>query len=446
MRVRYIFLLALLLSCMSCLKDDFSSKTPQAAITSFTIGYYNVKFHDMNIHGRDTVVYLREGGVMYPMTIDQVNNRIYNIDSMAYGSDLSKVTTNVYGNGTIGYVYLDEPDVTYLWRAQDSIDFTRPIQFVTKSTDGSYTRTYDVSVNIRRVFPDSLLWSTPDTAGVPPLSGPASAVRNDTVYFFGTDTTGVPSVTFRSITEGQWNGVNHMTGFGAQDWNHRVAVFNGKFYTVCAGSLYESADALGWSAVRSGIKSLIVSADDNGILWAVGQDSSILKTENMSEWTAVQSVPAGFPDSVAMVLSYPLATNASMSRSVLVGLGQDSLYASVWTMITGDTVWTETDAPAKTALRIPSCNNLWVFKYDGALFSLEGLDSFRQSNDNGVTWYRCDSYAEDYATWNRYMQLPVALKGKDCGFAVTTDSRGYIWIMTDQGQVWHGAINRLIRN
>ena len=77
MRGRYILLLAALLSCASCLTDDKTSKTPQAAITSFTIGYYNVQFHDMNIRGKDTLVYVREGGVMYPMTIDQVNNRIY---------------------------------------------------------------------------------------------------------------------------------------------------------------------------------------------------------------------------------------------------------------------------------------------------------------------------------------------------------------------------------
>ena len=446
MRVRYIFMLAALFSCISCLKDEFSSKTPQAAITSFTIGYYNVKFHDMNIHGRDTLVYVREGGVMYPMTIDQVNNRIFNVDSMAYGSDLSKVTSSVYGNGTIGYIYDDEPDVTYLWRSQDSIDFTRKLKFVVKSTDGSYTRYYDVSVNIRKVFPDSLLWSNPDTVGVPVLSGIAQAVRNDTVFFFGTDTAGVPSVTFRNISLGGWNGANHISGFSAQNWNHTVTVFRDSFYTVAAGSLYGSADALNWSQVRTGIKSLMVSADDNTALWAVGQDSSILKTDDMTAWTAVQEIPAGFPDSAGIVFSYPLATNTSLSRSVLVGLGEDSLYASVWTMLSGDTVWTQVDAPANTGLRIPFTGNLSAFRYDGALFCLESLDCFRQSNDNGVTWYRCESYAEDYASWNRYMQLPVALKGKSCGYAVATDSRGYIWIMTGEGQVWRGAITRLAKN
>ena len=69
MKGRHILLLAVLLSCVSCFTEKENSTTPQAAITTFIIGYYNVGFHDVNDSGRDTVVYNREGGVMYPMTI-----------------------------------------------------------------------------------------------------------------------------------------------------------------------------------------------------------------------------------------------------------------------------------------------------------------------------------------------------------------------------------------
>ena len=445
MRGRYILMLAALLSCVSCLKDDNSYKTPQAAITSFTIGYYNVKFHDMNIHGRDTLVNIREGGIMYPMSIDQVNNRIFNVDSMAYGSDLSGVTTTVYGNGTIGYRYMDDPMVKYLWRSQDSIDFTRKVQFVIQSTDGSFDRVYDVQVNIRKVFPDSLIWSAPDTVGFPVLSGLSSAVRNDSVFCFGTDTLGAPTVSFRSVTGGNWTGANAMAGITGTDWSHRVTVCNGKFYTVSANSLYASSDALNWSQVKSGIKSLIVSVDDYGMLWAVSQDSNLVKSSDMTDWTTVQRVPENFPDSAAYIMTYPLATNASLTRSVIAGLGSDSLSASVWTILTGDTVWTKVDVPADKNLRLPASASLSLIRYDGAVYGLgQGLDGFRQSNDNGITWYLCKSYVEDYSSWNRYMQLPAALKGYASDFTVTTDKRGYIWIMTDNGCAWRGAITRLI--
>lgn len=447
MRGRNVLMLAALLSCISCLTDDNTSKTPQAAITSFTIGYYNVEFHDMNIYGHDTLVYLREGGVMYPMTIDQVNNRIYNADSMAYGSNLSKVTSSVYGTGTVGYRYLDSPEESFLWRSQDSIDFTRKMQFLVRSTDDSYTRVYDVDVNIRKVFPDSLIWSCSDTVGFPLLTGIISAVRGDSVFCFGTDTAGIPSVSATAISGGSWNGVNHLTGFSAEGWGHRVTVCNGTFYTTCGGSLYGSADAVNWNSVKTGIKSVIVSGEDYGQLWAVSQDSNIVRSEDMTEWVTVQSLPDNFPDSASVLFSYPLATNASISRSVLVGLGQDTLNSSVWAILSGDTLWTQVDIPANKDLRLPATACLSVFRYDGALFSLgQGADGFRQSNDNGITWYMCDSYVEDYSSWNRYMQLPQTLIGNGAGLTVATDSKGFIWILTDDGHVWHGAITRLRKN
>lgn len=446
MRGRYILILAALLSCVSCLEDDKSYNTPHAAITSFTIGYYNVSFHDMNIRGRDTLVNIREAGAMYPMTIDQVNNRIFNADSMAYGSDLSRVTTSVYGTGTIGYRYLDDPSVEYLWKSYDSIDFTRGIQFLAKSTDLSFTRVYDVQVNIRKIFPDSLIWSAPDTTAFPVLSGVTSVIRNDSLFCFGTDTNGVPSVSFRSISAGNWNGANAMTGITASGWSHRVTMNNGTFYTVSGGSLYGSKDALNWSSVTSGIKSLIVSGEDYGTLWAVSEGGKILKSADMADWDTVQAVPDNFPDSAAVMYTYTLSTNSSLTRSVLAGLADDTLNASVWTILSGDTVWTKVDMPDDKALRLPATHDLTLFRYDDALFSLGGgLAGFRQSNDNGITWYMCNSYVEDYSSWNRYMQLPYALKGYASGFTAAADSNGYIWIMTDDGHVWRGAITRLIK-
>jgi hypothetical protein len=188
-----------------------------------------------------------------------------------------------------------------------------------------------------------------------------------------------------------------------------------------------------------------VSGEDYGQLWAVSQDSNILRSSDMTEWTTVQRVPDNFPDSAAVLFSYPLSTNSAISRSVIAGLNADSLNASVWTILTGDTLWTQVDIPANRDLRLPALAGLTVFRYDGALFSLgQGLDGFRQSNDNGITWYLCKSYVEDYSSWNRYMQLPAALKGYASGFTATVDSKGYIWIMTDDGHVWRGAVTRLI--
>jgi len=446
MRARYILLLSILFCCVSCLKEDKTSTSPQAAITSFTVGYYNVWQHDINIHGRDTLVSVREHGSMYPMTISQTEYRIYNIDSLAFGSDVSRVTTSVYGTGNISYFYSDEPESVYSWSAYDSVDFTRKVFFNVVSTDKSYTRTYEVNLNVRKVFPDSLIWSEPDTAGFPVMTGISPVVRNDTVYCFGTDTTGVLSVSFRSVVGGAWNGLNAMSGLPAGGLNG-VTVSNGMFYAVAGGALYGSSDGLAWSSVRTGVKSLVVCAEDFGEIWAIGSDSNIVMASDTGAWTTVQRVPAHFPDSSAFMFRYPLVTNTSLSRYVLAGLSDDSLYASVWTKLSTDSVWTRIDAPARTELRLPAADGLSAIRYDGVLFCMgKGLGGFRQSNDNGVTWYRCTSYAEDYSSWNKYMQLPDELSDTEPVFKGVVDGKGCIWLLTEDGRVWHGAIGRLKKN
>ena len=434
-----------LVSAVSCLENVEKETSPQAAITSFVVGYYNVMFHDIDWHGRDTIVAYVEGGNMFPMTVDQINNRIYNIDSLSYGSVVSAVTATVNSIGTAFFRYTDDPDsMVTVWSRTDTINFTRPLVFSVLSTDGTYFRDYTVQLNVRKVFPDSLLWSRRDSAGFTAMDRPAAAILGDTLYNFGIDGNGVLSVSARSILEGEWSAPSALSTITSDLWSGNVFAFNGRLYTHSGTSVYESSDGKAWNEVKSGVRYLVKSGSDNGFVWAVSQDGMIIRTSDMSEWVVVGAVPEGFPDSAAVSLDYPLPTNTSISRSILVGPGADSLYASVWAILSTDSVMMEIDAPAKESLRLPVMDGLSVIRYDGHLFAFgNGLEGFRQSNDNGITWYWCDSYADDYSSWNRYMQFPSELRGYEGGFSYAVDRFNSIWIMTSDGQVWRGAITRL---
>ena len=219
---------------------------------------------------------------------------------------------------------------------------------------------------------------------------------------------------------------------------------NGKLYAVFGTSLYGSSDGKSWSAVKDGVKSVIGNGSGSSIVWAVTPDSSIISTSDMSAWKVQGKAPAGFPDSAAVSVDYPLLTNKSILRSVLVAPGKDSLYASVWTINSTDSVWTQIDAPAKTQWRLPVMENLSFIRYDDCLFAFGADATFlRQSNDNGITWYECDSYVGDYYSWNQYMQLPDGFKGYQGAFSYAVDRLGAIWIMTSDGRMWRGAITRL---
>lgn len=427
---------------ISCLKVAEEEKTPEAGITSFVVGYYNVKYHDVNVQRRDTIVYEREGGVMYPMTIDQINNRIYNIDSLAYGSVVDSVTCSIGYKGVVSYRYDDDGSV-FAWSSSEALDFTRPLSFIVTSTDGSYVRTYDFKLNVCSVFPDSLLWTNADSAGFPKLDGPCAVVRGDTLYNFGTDSEGTLKVASRNVSKGVWS-VASVSGIPVAGWGHSVIALNDSLYSVSGGNLYVSRNGTDWKVSCSGISAIIPSINRTDCIWAVTTSDDIVRTTDMKQWTTVQKKPQDFADSVAVAFVSPLETNPKITRTILIGGNTGEKYSKIWTMLSTDTELTQIDFPANEDLRLPVYKSLSVICYDGVLFAFgKGLDGFRQSCDNGLTWYYCDRYADYISSWNRYMQLPEAIKGTKSGFSYATDSLGGIWIMTSDGQVWRGAITRL---
>ena len=443
--ISIIILAVALVSVVSCIKDTEKEKTPQAAITSFVVGYYNVRFQDIDQQGNDSITYYRGGGILFPMTIDQINNRIYNIDSLDYGSDVHAVTTSVGGIGTALYYYSDNPSVIYYWSGYDSIDFTpaRGVVFRMVSSDGTYRRDYKVQLNVRTVFPDSLLWSQADSTGFTALREPCAVILNDSLYNFGLDENDALGVVSRNINEGNWTVPSALNGIPSAGWSRNVVTSGGKIYAQSGNSIYGSLNGRDWTEVKSGIKCLVRTDGENGVVWAVDTDDNIIKTADMSEWTKVCKMPEGFPDSAAIAFDYPLATNKSIQRTVLAGLGNDTI--SVWTTLSTDTAWSQIDAPANISLRLPLMQNLSVIRYDGSLFAFgRGLNGFRESDDNGITWYWCSPYVKnDETSWNRYMQLPKKLKGYDGDFSYVVDRLGSIWLMTADGQVCRGAVTRL---
>jgi len=276
------------------------------------------------------------------------------------------------------------------------------------------------------------------------LKDPCAVVLNDTLYNFGKDTTGVLMMTSKSINGGVWSFPAALTGLGSDGWSRNVIAFKDTMYLQSGTRVYGSSDGISWTEVKSDIKSLVRTDAGSNAVWAITTDSCIIRSTDMNEWTSYGKMPSGFPDSTAVSLDYALATNNSISKTILVGMADDSLYASGWTILSTDSVWSRIDAPQDVNWRLPLMKESSVMKYDGKLYAFgTGFDCFRQSNDNGITWYICDRLADENSTYNRYMQLPKPLNGFDGSFSYAVDGFGTIWILTDDGQVWRGAITRL---
>lgn len=98
-------------------------------------------------------------------SIDLVNARIFNADSLPMGAPVTKLVPKVVmveGASAIQFKVhrANGTDTTYNYttNSTDSIDFSNPVEMRIVSTDGLAERTYSVKVNVHTMKTDSLVW------------------------------------------------------------------------------------------------------------------------------------------------------------------------------------------------------------------------------------------------------------------------------------------------
>ena len=148
---------------MSCLGSDDSETTgyDDMAVSAFKLGKLNKYLPTTTKDGKDTIYKTTFDASSYKMSIDQVNHRIYNADSLPYGTDAGHVLCTVTTVQS-GYVYLKSPTsdtLTYFQSGTDSVDFRQPRVFRIFSTDGSGSRDYVVTLNVRQQVSRKMLWT-----------------------------------------------------------------------------------------------------------------------------------------------------------------------------------------------------------------------------------------------------------------------------------------------
>lgn len=109
-------------------------------------------------------------------SIDVVNGKIYNADSLPYGTRIKGLVPVISTDAasvvelSIPRPNLEDSIVNYLENTTDSVDFSNgPVKVRVVSTDGKCERTYRISVNVHQVKPDSLVWDRVGTSNLPSL-------------------------------------------------------------------------------------------------------------------------------------------------------------------------------------------------------------------------------------------------------------------------------------
>lgn len=442
----YLALLSLLFIASACGgTEEESELSPFAMVNSFSIGEIRSGYPEFTTDGRDTVVYKTVSMGSIAFTIDQLAGEIYNLDSLPFATDVSKVLVNMSVNG-IASIYVDSTDTYESFASTDSLDFTYPRKFRIYSEGALYHKDYVASVNVHQVNPELMEWRKYQAVdNVEPVR---ALERDGVMYLFGNKADGSVAVAATDAADVPSWSVRDVDGLPAAALA-TVQLFGGNFYAVADGNVYSSADAVQWSTVATGTGAVAIVgvSDEESRLWIAGEQGLLCSIDGVS-FSSAGELPAGFPLYGVSIASYPLSHNRNIIRYMLVGYttaAKDGEVA-VWSRLSTEDRWTCYDNEGNP-YPCPALKDVAVLHYDNFLYALGGagvvdgedvdaFSSFYISRDNGIAWKASSDF---------YQRLPEELSGNNAPFAVTVDAGNYIWIISsgENGCVWKGILNRL---
>lgn len=272
-----------------------------------------------NINPDDSV--LRDLDSVY-FAIDLNTARIFNADSLPYGTDVSKLTVNIItnpsassddetstatnnvsgieityktatGDSTVNYTDTEKEH-------PDSIDFSRgPVYVKVTAVNGTSKRIYEVNVNVHKMLPDSLMWRQTAQADMPtslsvPVAAAALEYQGKAMVFTaaGND---LSVATSDNPGSGDWKTTKTTLGF-TPDPDNMTAADKALYMLDKSGELYSSADGLTWTSTGStGWVSVIGTYADEVIGVARNQAGKMVHSRYPNAYASEMVVDNDFP-------------------------------------------------------------------------------------------------------------------------------------------------------
>ncbi len=446
-----IFITACLtLVLSSCLKSDEITEMElmkNCQITSFSLS------HD-SIPGLDTVKF----------TIDQLTGRIFNIDSLPYGTKVEKVICKIKTPAMGGIeaspsAYHDS--TYYLSSLSDSINFSAPVKFVVHTYDQLTTKVYMAQVNIHQVQPDSMAWSK--------YADPMLNVNIKEQKVIALEYEGSASY-FMYVKSAEANKpyqLYYATAATPKDWRAlslsglptdslllaQITQYNKVLYVpALSGALYKSADGMAWEKVEKApfVKSLLGCISQgmrqaSALATVIEKDGNLLFSamNESGEWTEGQVLPKEFP-----IKGYGNVQYDVMYQEYLMIAGGRTTDGQVV-----NTTWSTVDGLSWVLMASGNSNfssreGAMLTSYDDQFFLIGGMDASNKaqkdiyrSKDHGITWALVDTM----------MFLPNDFEARAFS-SIAVDKENYVNLFggkssanaNDLNQLWRGRINRLI--
>ena len=450
------------LLAVSCFDDD-TINSPLCVITSFAVDDIETEFTVMASDSTDsTYTWTIDGDDIY-FNIDQVNNRIYSVDSIVYWADITRVVPII---GYSGYLYIRTGDdsIAYSFTSgSDSVDFTQYVEFVVVAYDGSDAKIYTAELYKAETAEDSVYWTEQEGGGLVLEGAHRTVVLDEQVYVFAQND-GSPTVTSASAADSllEWTEPATIEGTQATLDYASVTVWDGSLYALDEeGTLYRSTTLQGgqyWTKTGDATFTRLLCADDNYLYAFDG--TRILQTADLVNWqeNGTESLDQ-LPENPICYAAYDFRTNTALQNVVMMGCseGNDD-YAVAWFKVSSadselDQDWAYVNISADNDYAMPKLDNLQMVRFNGTLYAFGKADTSEESdtvgdadldstdsadvydlvyksNDNGVTWHEM---AEKIA-------LPPALNDNSDEPVTAAVAGDMIWLLQSGGRVWRGEM------
>ncbi len=442
-------LVALIIASLTMTACDPSSDAEyipsrDCLITSVTMGTLKRTLHTKGSQGQDSTYTVSVNGALYPIYIDQVENRIYNADSLPVGTNVEKVaftTFNVKNSVVIKSLATGNDT---LFSATDSTDFSRERTFKVYSEDLLSSREYTMELRVHNEEADTFAWQRMAEGASLPL---ASFVESRTfchdgsIYVFGQLADGNAQVVTTRTQQPDFTTATDLPLVAGRPVNARsVQYFRNAFYALAGNSLVRSVTGTdNWSEVGSPLAIDALAAVHGDSLYALA-DGKLYATANGTQWTrCITDTPDALPQTQMAAAAQSQRTDPQTVSLILTG--QRDGEPVVWRHdldLPGSFVYPWINLPQTEELGDYACpllHSTALAAYDNAVVltgvtDAQELAPFYVSRDYGRTWKAGE--------WKR-----PDLKGVTA-VSAAVDADQYLWIVcSGKGTVYKGRINRL---
>ncbi|MDH6308992.1 hypothetical protein M2451_001550 [Dysgonomonas sp. PFB1-18] len=384
--------------------------------------------------------------------ISQSDLLIYNPDSLPYRTRLKKFAT------ALGYSSLATPskveilyaDSVIAWDNADSIDYSLYPKIKVTAADGKNAYEYRVNILIRKVDPDTLVW-TKTTMQIPTsVSKQKTLFYDDKFYTFSIDNNQFYLHTAKksSMVYDSPQAASGLTG--ADIVLESITLYNGGFYAIDnTNKGYYSEDGVAWEAKADNILAIVgvLPADkaDKDVLLVVSGDINAPHFSSTTDMVALTEIRAF--NSVEKA-SFPISDFSSVSNINRSNLNQNILSVTGGKDINGvfrNLTWSmQRDSDSSFRIISNQAHNTFApkagivsFLYDGYLYALTGNKLYKSSF--GDIW-KAAPQKEKLDS-----KIPSA-----SAQSIIVDNENYIWIFggvsSSNAQVrdiWKGRLNKL---